>query len=267
MDNDQIVRWAHYFSELIGTMLMLVIGLSAIVLFFGPTPLAEAFPSVSLRLFLVLVIFAGGIVAMIYSPIGKISGAHMNPAVSLAFWMEGHLKAGDFAGFVVAQLLGAFIAGAVVHFLVGDLGNAVHFGMTRPAADLSPALAVLIEAAMTFGIISLVFYCLHHERLVPWCGALVGVYIVAVAFFAAHATGASMNPARSFGPAVVARDLGSLWIYVVGPLAGAALAQLVHKWVPLLKRPKFRKLSHARHDEGYLHAILARLGLMRVPAA
>src|SRR4051794_20580089 len=208
-----VIRYSHYFSELTGTLWINLVALGTIVEVFGNPRIAPLIPNESLRLLLVLLIIAGALILVIYSPVGKISGAHLNPVVSLAFWLEGQLDARDLAGFAVAQTVGALAGAAIVHLAVGDLGNAVHFGMTRPADGLHPLLAASAEAAATFGIISLIFYCLHHERLVPRLGWLIGAYIVAVAFFLAPLTGASMNPVRSLAPALITGDFSGLWIY------------------------------------------------------
>ena len=176
--------------EFIGTALLLLGGLPAVFLDFGPeSPMAELLPSPSARLLLTGLLFAGTGSLIAISPLGRRSGAHLNPAVTLAFWVRGQVHAHDLAGYVIAQLLGALAGTALLRYLWGSTAQALHLGATAPHRGLTALDAALIEAAMTAGYLLMI-----------------------------------LNPARSFGPAVLPPLLDPLWAYVVGPLTGALLA-------------------------------------------
>jgi aquaporin Z len=152
---------------------------------------------------------------------GTISGAHLNPAVTLAFAVRGNFPWIRVPGYTAAQVVGAVLAAALLQVMFGGILN----GATEPTPDVSPWVAVVTEALLTLGLVSVILGTASGARNIGTNGALaVGGYIGLVSVWAAPVTGASMNPARSFAPMLVGGDLTHYWIYLVGPLVGAMVA-------------------------------------------
>ncbi len=159
--------------------------------------------------------------AMIYAQ-GDRSGAHFNPAVSLAFTLRGLFPVRLLPWYVGAQLVGATVAGALVWALLGPA--AIAAGVTAPHG-IDAATAVGVEIVLTWLLVTVILGVADRYRVVGTDAALaVAAAISLCGLVALPLEGASMNPARSTGPAIVAADLGSLWVYWVGPLAGAVAA-------------------------------------------
>ena len=157
--------------------------------------------------------------AMIYS-LGHRSGAHINPAVTFAFALRGAFPWRRVPGYVVAQLAGALVAACV---LVALFGAEEHAGATLPRSSAMVALA--LELILTVMLVSVILgTSTQHRVLGPNAALAVGATIIACNILGKGESGASMNPARSFGPAVLGGALPDYWIYVAGPLAGAAIA-------------------------------------------
>ena len=168
-----------------------------------------------------LVILAG-----IYA-VGHISGAHFNPAVTLGFVLSRHFPPGRALAYWLAQLLGAVAAAAVLR---GSLGNIAHVGATLPSG--SQAQSFLWELVLTAFLMLVVMAVATDTRAVGEAAAIaIGGTIGFEAMFGGPISGASMNPARSFGPALVSGDLHALWIYLLAPLAGAAVGALAYQLV------------------------------------
>ncbi len=153
---------------------------------------------------------------------GAISGAHLNPAVSVAFALRRDFPWRRVPGYVVVQLLGATLAAL---FLLAVFGNIENLGATLPGPGYANWQALLMEVVLTAGLVSVILGTASAAQNVGAIAALgVGGYIALAGLWAAPVSGVSMNPARSFGPALVSGDFTSYWVYVVGPLAGAAIA-------------------------------------------
>ncbi len=152
---------------------------------------------------------------------GTISGAHLNPAVTLAFAVRGNFPWRRVPGYIVAQLVGAVLAAWFLQLMYGGIIN----GATEPTKDVSLWVAMLTEAVLTLGLVSVILGTASGARNVGINGALaVGAYIGLVSVWGAPVSGASMNPIRSLAPELIAGNLTDYWIYLVGPLVGAALA-------------------------------------------
>jgi aquaporin Z len=153
---------------------------------------------------------------------GAVSGAHLNPVVSVAFALRGDFPWRRVPGYVVAQLAGATLA---CLFLLAVFGNVEHLGATLPGAGYRAWQAFLIEIALTGGLVSVILGTASEAQNVGLFGAFgVGGYIALAGLWAAPVSGTSMNPARSFGPALVAGDWAGYWAYVAGPAIGAGIA-------------------------------------------
>src|SRR6476469_4006456 len=168
------------------------------------------------------VVAPGLMVMAIILFMGAVSGAHLNPIVSLAFAMRGDFPWKRLPGYVVIQLVGAALG---CLFLLAVFGNVDHLGATLPGSGYHDWQALLMETVLTVGLVSVILGTASAAQNVGAIAALgVGGYIALAGLWAAPVSGVSMNPARSFGPALVSGDFTSFWVYVVGPLAGAMIA-------------------------------------------
>jgi len=215
-----LVEWS---CELLGTGLLLLGGLSAVCLDFGPhSPLRGL--SSSFRLLLTGLLFAGTGSLLAISPLGRRSGAHLNPVVTLAFWTQRKVHPHDLAGYVGGQLLGAVLGTAVVAGLWGGEARAVHLGATAPGRGLTRPAAMLVEAAMTAVLVLVLLLMTSSAQTARWTALVLWPVIAVLVWQGAPYTGTSLNPARSLGPALLAPLLGPYWVYVAGPLLGGAVA-------------------------------------------
>ena len=163
------------------------------------------------------------IMVLIYA-LGHVSGAHFNPAVTLAFAAFRHFPRAQVLPYWGAQVAGAVTAAAVLR---GSLGNVASLGATLPA--VGQANALLWELALTFLLMLVIMAVATDTRAVGEAAAIaIGGTVGLDALFGGPVTGASMNPARTLGPGLVSGDLDGLWLYLVGPLAGALLAAAVY---------------------------------------
>jgi aquaporin Z len=157
------------------------------------------------------------------SRLGKVSGAHINPAVTIAFLAEGKLAARDALGYVVAQFAGALLAIPILAAW-GAIGASVQFGATVPEPSRTAAWAVLGEAGVTFVMVTVIFLLAAHRRtqpLTPWSMPFLFAVMV---WLEAPLSGTSANPARTLAPNILAGDARFLWIYLFGPITGALAA-------------------------------------------
>jgi aquaporin Z len=209
--DDPRQEWRRLFAELLGTfMLVLVAAGGAMLHGEGQISLAAA------------VVAPGLMVMAIILFMGAVSGAHLNPGVSLAFAMRGDFKWKRVPGYVLAQLIGAALA---CLFLRAVLGDVQHLGATLPGPGYADWQALLMEVVLTMGLVSVILGTASAAQNVGAIAALgVGGYIALAGLWSAPVSGTSMNPARSFGPALVGSDFAGYWVYVLGPIAGAVLA-------------------------------------------
>jgi aquaporin Z len=161
------------------------------------------------------------VLAMIYT-IGATSGAHLNPAVTVAFAARGHFPWRRVPGYVLAQLLGATGAAALLRSMFGTAGR---LGGTFPGPGIPAGTALVTETVLSLGLMTVILGTSSGARNVGHNAAIaIGGYIALAGLWASPVSGASMNPARSLGPALVSGDLGVVWIYLAGPVAGGLLA-------------------------------------------
>lgn len=213
-----------YLSELAGTAIMMAIGVGAIALFWAPgSPLPRLEPE-RLRLLATGLIFAGGATLVVYSPLGRMSGGHLNPAVTCAFWRLGRINSRDAVVYVIAQTIGALVGVEAARLVAGDLAAAVELGMTRPGVGVSPLAACVFEIAITFALMFLILTFLNKPTLAPRTGIAAGSLVALLVVLEAPLTGTSLNPARSFAPALLMQHLDGVWIYLVAPPIGTLLA-------------------------------------------
>ena len=227
------LHWAEWGCEAAGTALLLLGGVSAVCLDFGSgSPVARAIPSVGARLLLTGLLFAGTGALVTVSPLGRRSGAHLNPAVTLAFRLTGHVHDHDLAGYVAAQFAGAFAGTALAAALWSATARSVHDAATLPGHGVGAVEAVAAEAVMTAMLVLTIFLFVSHRRTMRWTPLAVTALIAVLVWAGGRVTGTSLNPARSLAPAVLAGRLDVYWIDVVGPLLGTLLAVLLYAAVP-----------------------------------
>ena len=239
-------RTREYVAEFAGTFLMLLIGLSAVtVMFATSSPVVRWVPSEDVRRLITGTVFAGGATLIVYSPIGKTSGGHLNPAVTLAMRRMGKMTPRGAAGYVAAQLAGALAGAAVVRVAWGSLADDVRVGATRPGIGGWP-WSVVAEVAFTFVLVGLILRFVDRPALMRFTPLAAGSLVATLVFVAAPVSGTSLNPARSLGPAVVAGLLDDLWIYVLAPVTGALLAVAVYR-----RKRRGVRCGKLVHDDRY----------------
>ena len=210
---DPSQEWRRLFSELYGTFLLVIVAA-------GGGMMGEAFPNTITRS--AAVVAPGLMVMAIIMFMGKVSGAHLNPAVSVAFSLRGDFPWRRVPGYIVVQLAGASLAALFLHEVIKVSAK---FGSNYPASGYSGWQAYLMEALLTMVLVSVILGTASGAQNIGIFGAIgVGAYIALAGLWGSPISGASMNPARTFGPDLVGRDFGSYWVYVAGPLTGAVIA-------------------------------------------
>ena len=238
-------HFAEYLCEYLGTAIMMTIGVGAVALFWGrASPMPDMIPSPRLRLFCTGLLFAGGGTLVVYSRLGQRSGAHLNPAVTLAFWRLGKIEGRDAIAYTVAQFLGAVTGVLLVVVAASETVRSIQMGATMPGEGVSPFGAFGAETVMTFALVLLILVCVNAPRLAPRTGLFAGALVVFLVATAAPISGTSLNPARSAAPALVAAAFEHQWIYLVAPPLGALLAVIVFRRVWQEQRPLCGKLYH-----------------------
>ncbi len=206
-------EWRRLSAELVGTFFLVLVAAG------GPM-IDRAVPGSVGRA--AAVVAPGLMVMAVILFMGKVSGAHLNPAVSLAFWMRRDFPGRRVPGYVVVQLAGALAAAWLLQEMVHV---SARYGATTPAAGFAARDAFALEAVLTLGLVSVILGTASGAQQVGLFGALgVGGYIALAGLWASPISGASMNPARSLGPGIVSGDLTAWWVYVAGPLVGAVAA-------------------------------------------
>jgi aquaporin NIP len=204
-------------AELIGTFALVFAGAGAIMVDDKTHALGHVGVAITFGLVIMVMIYA----------VGHVSGAHFNPAVSFAFALTRHFSWTRVLGYWVAQVSGALIAAAILR---GSLGDRAHVGATLPAG--SQGQAFLWEAVLTFFLMFVIMSVATDARAVGEAAAIaIGGTVGLDAMFGGPVTGASMNPARSLGPALVSGDLHALWLYIAAPLLGAAAGGLAYQYL------------------------------------
>jgi aquaporin Z len=236
-------------AELAGTAFLLFAGLSAVVFDFGAgSPLAAVLPDKSARLLITGLLFAGSGSLVAISPLGRLSGGHINPAVTLAFWIQGKMHRFDLAGYILGQFLGAITGTLLLALVWRGRAASVHYGMTIPGAGYPLWVIFLVEVGLTSLLVFSIFFFVSSHRLMRWTPLMVWILVALMVWLEAPISGTSLNPARSFGPALVSGVWHSLWLYLVAPPLGAVLAVGAFRLVTASGRDVLTgKLFHAPH--------------------
>lgn len=235
-----------FLSELLGTFLLVFLGTTAYALL-GSTGLGSTYSTVA-GIIGIAVVF-GLAMTFVYYVFSSISGVHVNPAVSIAMYFNGAISLVEMFLYIVAQLLGALLASGLllgilkcipsVSITTLGIGQTGYSSLSMISLDVKGA--ILIEAVLTFVFVLVYLNVVNDERLERLSGLLIGGALTLVTILGIPFTGASINPARSFGPAVIMKILGKgtalnqLWVFLLSPLIGALVAYIVYK---LLKGEK-----------------------------
>jgi aquaporin Z len=237
-------HWAEWTCELVGTALLLLGGLSAICLDFGPgSEVARLIPDHSARLLVTGLLFSGAGALVTISPLGRRSGAHLNPAVTLGFWCRGRVHVHDLVGYVVAQCAGALLGAVTVLGLWRSTARHVDLGVTQPQQGLGALGAAGLEAVMTAILVGTILLMVSNTSTARWTPLVVWLLVALLVWQGAPWTGTSLNPARSLAPAVILPEVHALGAYLVGPLLGALTAAAVVAAIPGVE-PMTGKLLH-----------------------
>jgi glycerol uptake facilitator-like aquaporin len=226
------VVWA---AESVATLLML---LSMTVLFrylLHPQAwLAQQLASPVVRLVTDAVVSGAVVAALIVSPLGRLSGAHMNPAVTVMLWLAGRMPAAKVPLYLSAQLAGSLVGTALGRALLGTplAHSQVRYALLSPAAGQSPVLVGMGETVATAVLLTIVLRLALNPGLEIVTAATVGSVLTVLIILTAWTTGGSLNPVRQFGPWLMAGSPGPIWPYLVGPLTAATLVGASTRLLP-----------------------------------
>jgi aquaporin Z len=199
------------FAEMWGTFLSVLASLATKVLFIKTGQVSWEMMALARGLVVTIVIYF----------MGSVSGAHLNPVVTLGFAIRRNFPWGRVPGYLIAQFTGAFIAGLLVLYLFGTDGQ---LGATMPGKGFSDLQALILEMVLTAGLINTILGTAYEGRNIGANGGIaVGGYIVLASILGLSVSGASMNPFRSLVPDILRGDYSSTWIYIIAPLAGMAI--------------------------------------------
>jgi aquaporin Z len=214
--NDPRQEWRRLFSELLGTFFLVLAAA-------GGGMMSHAFPGVISH---TAAVTAPALTVMgIILYMGKVSGAHLNPAVSIAFALRRDFPWARVPGYIVVQLIGATLAALVLHAIINVSAS---YGSNYPASGYSAWSAFWMELILTAGLVSVILGTASGAQNVGVIGALgIGGYIALAGLWGSPISGASMNPARTFGPDLASTTFTSYWVYIAGPIAGAAIAVVI----------------------------------------
>jgi aquaporin Z len=245
-------HWPEYLMEAAGLGLFMISACAFTVLLFHPGSAAvQALPDGDLRRLLIGIAMGLTAIAIIYSPLGKRSGAHLNPAVTLTFWRLGKIEGWDAVFYIVAQFIGGaagvlLVTQLLSRMLVADM--AVNYAVTVPGAS-GPWVAFAAEAAISFGLMLMVLVVSNRPALNRYTGLFAGTLVALYITFEAPVSGMSMNPARTLASALPAHVWTSAWLYFTAPLLGmlaAAEAYLLWKGQSSVLCCKLHHENHSR---------------------
>jgi aquaporin NIP len=205
----------RYLAELIGTFALVFCGTGAMVI--------NEVTGGEVTHVGIGITFGMIVMAMIYT-FGKTSGAHINPAVTLAFACTDRFDKKDTVGYIIAQLLGAFLASVVLALL---FPTSIKLGATIPAGSWHQSF--ILEIILTYFLMLVIIFVSQNKETRHMIGIAVGAVVMLEAIFAGPITGASMNPARSIAPAIISGNITHLWLYILAPIIGAVLAS--YTWI------------------------------------
>lgn len=242
-------------AELVATAGLVTLGLSAVIVDFGAGGMvAKGIPDAGVRRALTGFIFGSIGALLAVSPLGRESGAHLNPVVTLAFRVRGAVSTRTTIVYVLSQCVGA-VLGSLPLLAWGAFGRSVAFGATLPGSGYPTWAVVAGELISTTALVVGLFVMLGHRRLRRYTPLLFPLLYALLVFAEAPISGTSTNPARSLGPAVISGQWNGWWIYWLGPLLGAAVGLALLRIAPLRDlESAVAKIAHHDHDpHGLFH--------------
>jgi aquaporin Z len=255
---NQPFPWRLFLCELCGTAALVLVGLSLVIGMFGTgSPMTQLVPSEKLRQVITGFLFGSLGASIALSLVGKESGAHINPVVTMAFWLFRKLDSRTAIVYVTAQLAGAVI-GSLPLLAFGARGRSVAFGATLPGAGYSTQAVLLGEIVTTFTMVSLLCVFIGFRRLRQFTPGIFPILYAIMVPLEASISGTSTNPARSLGPALVSGQWQGWWIYWLGPLVGAFLASVACSF--LARRITVAKLYYFDTDRDGLFRRMGSAG-------
>ena len=212
-----------YLAEVLGTFLLVFIGTASVVLGNLGTALPVAQEAIGLA-------FGIGVIAAAYA-VGPVSGAHLNPAVTVGAFLSGRMPAGDVVGYIIAQIIGGIIASLLLVVICSGSATPVtnYAASGWDAAKWSTTSVFLAEVIATFTFVTVILGVTASKHSTAFAGLVIGLTLAALHFGFIPISGSSLNPARSIGPALFSGSeaLGALWLYIAAPLVGGAIAGVV----------------------------------------
>lgn len=221
-----MVNLRAWLAEFIATFGLAFFGIASVVLSVGVYALGLTIESI-----LFIALAHGGIVAVMVYAFGHISGAHINPAVTIPMLIARKISVKDAIGYIGAQLAGATFGAAAIAAILPDFAKDVGYGIHGGPSDLinkSVLAGIAVEIILTFFLVLTIFMVVVHKKATPgWAGFAIGAAVLAVHLIGVPLTGASVNPARSFGPALISGLWEYQWMYWLAPITGGVLGGLV----------------------------------------
>ena len=218
-------RTARCLSELLGTYLLVLIGPGTV----AAVSLAQGITTFEA---LLIIGFAfGATAALVVLLLGRISGAHINPAITLAHTIAGKTRLEMLVPYISFQVLGAILGGFTLKFIFGQFGSPADLGTTKLASGVSPSVGALLETAGTFVLAMSGFLASLRVHKKPGEATLIGSTLFVIIIALGPLTNVSLNPVRSLGPALVSGFLTNLYVYWIGPLAGGLIAGLAFRFL------------------------------------
>lgn len=220
--------WARFAAEFLGTFTLVFVGCGVAALTYAATldkNGTQGFGEKNASLIATALAFGIALMIIIYIWAG-ISGGHVNPAVSLGFALTDQISYTTMGYYWIAQFLGAIAGAALLAYLIGTKS-----GLGASVGSLThsfPWKAVIVEAIITFFLVSAIFAMTSNSNYAVIGGLIIGVTLLLAVLFAGPLTGGSANPARTLGPALFTNNMGSFWIYLIGPFIGAVLAAIMY---------------------------------------
>jgi aquaporin TIP len=234
----QQMKFKAWVAELIGTFALTFIGVGTIANLAGLEPdilaqygdLAAVGNAVVGKLGLVGIALAHGLtIAVMVSATAAISGGHLNPAVTIGLWSAGKIDGANALGYIVSQVIGSLAATGLLALTLGDRIRAVQYGSPMLGEGVSIGTGLTVEAVLTFFLVFVIYGTAVDKRAPKMAGLFIGLTVTLDILIGGPVTGAAMNPARQFAPALYAGGVAAsqIWLYWLGPVLGAVLAAQV----------------------------------------
>jgi aquaporin Z len=240
-------EWRMMAAEAAGTAILLYFGLSIVIIIWGlGSSMEHHFPSAALRRAITGFLFGTVGCLITISPVGRISGAHINPAVSFAFWLRGKMHTATMIRYLLGQMGGALL-GALPLLLWGSRGRSIQYSITLPG-DAGVGAAFAGEMLATACLIIYLYIFIGTRRLRRFTPFGIPILYCILVTLVAPLSGCSTNPARSFGPAVITGKFAFFWLYCIAPAAGVVIVTAFFRWLHLHRIYKMEAARVSYHN-------------------